>query len=655
MSGFPPPSSPEKNLSNLYKSPFEDDSSSDKEKTSANKQTGSDQKTAQTKQNSWAAGNTQKTPSLQSKPSKTSLNLRQGALEAQPDGNPLQTHTPPITSPRIGARGQQQSVSTNANSSSTQVPKDHQDADALTSLLMNSASAVHIRTSSTVTTTTTTTDTASSPVNTTTTTTTTRPADSVTGDDVIRSGDKASTKERRLKKTEKQTGVSAATGAAINGADLSPGRMAKFLIKAATQDGKLTATPVNVKIFMRENFGKINGKSAQTCFKEFMAPLLASSELDRFYKTMAKTLLTINKEKNGEETSLIQKLDVLCKREGFVPKEYTNDPAIQELIEPVINPLFDYLNDIDGSIANSKLPAALLEFMIEFDREIVKWYRKTSGMQSVATGEEKSKSANSISAPDEKDLNIFRRNAQVALLGVKGIDGHLGAELSKNLEKLSFQSHEGTGGILKNFNSCLGRLYSKKCDTLIDGVMSATDDDLKSIRERRFEEEKKQIIGRAEKKFSQTSGKSNKKQSQFRDRDSDSQEEVIAETTTKTSPGSGLSLLSVKQLHQLEEKNEQLVDSFFDKYPTLNKFHVVISKIMRAMEAGYTKLGKSPSEKELQQIAVDAIGEEIRIVEDKIRMSTNQTAQSEQTATKAELEVLMGQILFATEHNPFDQ
>ena len=649
MSGFPPPSPPDKNLNNLYKSPFEDDSSSDKEKTSANKQTSSDQKTAQTKQNSWAAGNAQKTPSLQSKPSKTSLNLRQSALAAQPDGNPPQTHTLPIASPRIGARSQQQSASTTANSLPTQVPDDHQGAVALTSLLMNSASPVYIRTSSTVTSTTTT-DTTSGPVNSTATTTTTRPVDSVTGDDGIQSGDKASKKERRLKKTEKQTGVSAASGAAINGAKLSPERMAKFLGRAVTKDGKFMPTQSEVKTFMRAGFGTVDGQSAQTCFAQFLHPIIDKSKFRDLYTKMALSLVEIEQDKSGNNNSLIKKVDDICRRDNLNSQNITSSVAVQQLLDPIVAPLFSYLNDVGDSIADSKLPAKLLQFMIEFDRELVQWYQESL---------EKSNSVNSANFLNKEEFTALRKNAQLALLGVKGIDGYLTVEVYKQLKDLRLQSDESTGSVLKNFNTYLSKTYSKNCHTFIDRVLSATDDDLKRIRGRRFEEEKDQLMEKAEKNFSQK--KSSVKHRQPGDKSSTFKKEAISENNIKLSPRSdvravsGEESFSGKQLHQLEEKNEQIVDSFFDKYPTLNKFHVVISKIMKAIEAGYTKLGKSPSEKELQQIAVDAIAEEIRVVEDKIRISQTQTAHAEQTAIKADLEVLMGQILLATEHNPFDQ
>ncbi|MEY3719900.1 MAG: hypothetical protein RL618_419, partial [Pseudomonadota bacterium] len=434
MSGFPPPSPPDKNLSNLYKSPFSEDDSSEKEKTSTNNQASIPQQTGQTNQKSWATAKP-KVPRIHSKPSQTSLNTTQSDSIAHSGGNQQQTHTQPLLTPRGGARSQQPPVGSTGNLSADQASSNQQDAATLINTLLSSASPVSISTSSSLTTTTTTTTlTASNPVN---TTTRTPPADSLVANNVNQSSAKKPPKESRLKKTGKNAAISGLQGAssAIDGADLGPKQMAQFLVKAVTVDGKLIPTQNGVKTFMRASFGTVDGQSAQTCFAQFLHPIINSSKIRDIYNQMALSLVTVKRDENGNDNSLIGTVDQICSRDNLNSQTITSSTAVQELLDPIVKPLFSYLNDVGDSIANSKLPGKLLHFMIEFDRELVKWYKETL------------KKIDSKNLLNNEEFTALRKNAQLALLGVKGIDGYMSVEIFKQLQKMDLHSDQGHGTV----------------------------------------------------------------------------------------------------------------------------------------------------------------------------------------------------------------
>jgi len=648
MSGFPPPSPPDKNLSNLYKSPFSEDDSSEKEKTSTNNQASIPQQTGQTNQKSWATAKP-KVPRIHSKPSQTSLNTTQSDSIAHSGGNQQQTHTQPLLTPRGGARSQQPPVGSTGNLSADQASSNQQDAATLINTLLSSASAVDISTSSSLTTTTTTTTlTASNPVN---TTTRTPPADSLVANNVNQSSAKKPPKESRLKKTGKNAAISGLQGAssAKDGADLGPKQMAQFLVKAVTEDGKLIPTQNGVKTFMRASFGTVDGQSAQTCFAQFLHPIINSSKIRDIYNQMALSLVTVKRDENGNDNSLIGTVDQICSRDNLNSQTITSSTAVQELLDPIVKPLFSYLNDVGDSIANSKLPGKLLHFMIEFDRELVKWYKETL------------KKIDSKNLLNNEEFTALRKNAQLALLGVKGIDGYMSVEIFKQLQKMDLHSDQGPGTVLKNFNSYLSKTYSKNCNTFIDSVLSATDKDLQSIQERRKKEEKEEIEKKSKKKFEKLNNKPGTRQQQSGNAEAEMQEDGIADTGRRpslrieTSASPRGTVFTGKSRHKLEEKNEQSMENFLDQYPSLEKFQGIISRMDEVIDTEYTRSGKSLSEEILTKIAIDSVQEEMNEAANKISVIQDPTALEKQTAIYTELKSLMGELLIATEHNPFDE
>jgi len=641
MANFPPPPPPDKNLGNPFYSSESQVSGSDDDKTNSSRQTSSTRQSGQTNQRSWAAANP-KSPRLHSKPSNRSLNSAPSELPASATNKQQQNHTQPLLTPRGGTLNPQQASALPADPLSAPSSFGGPHAVTVTTALMNSASPVYTKTVKS------------------TATSTTASSDATTASDGSQSTVKNPAKEHRLKKTDKKAAAyeKQNAGSSVDGADLSPKDMAKFLRRAVTEDGKFNATQNTMKTFMRAGFGKVDGQSAQTCFAQFLRPTAGSSDLHKLYNKMAFDLLEVRRGASGEETSTIKMLDNICAREDVNPTNITSNASVGALVEPVIKPLFDYLNDVGDSVANSRLPGKLLEFLIEFDRELVRWQRETEAKQQTLKQEG---GANADAALSKEDWMTIRRNAQIAMLGVKGVDGYLGTEVFKRLEELGFHSVTNTGGVLKNFNSYLSRIYSKKCDALIKSVLSATDKDLALIRERRAADEKEARGKKAEQKFSSLKEKAETKidQSSYKKTGLRDGRESADESSHTPRSESELSatdpVLSGKRLHELEEVNESLTNVFLDKYPSLNDFKGIVSRMLKVIDAQYTRPGKSPSEKALKKIAVDSIQQELDTVADKISIIQDSAALDAQKAVYAKLDSLMGRILLASAHNPFDE
>ena len=97
------------------------------------------------------------------------------------------------------------------------------------------------------------------------------------------------------------------------------------------------------------------------------------------------------------------------------------------------------------------------------------------------------------------------------------------------------------------------------------------------------------------------------------------------------------------------------MQNFLDKYQSLEKFQGIISRMDEVIDTEYTRSGKSLSEKILTKIAIDSVQEEMNEAANKISVIQDTTALEKQTAIYTELKSLMGELLIATEHNPFDE
>lgn len=192
-------------------------------------------------------------------------------------------------------------------------------------------------------------------------------------------------------------------------------------------------------------------------------------------------------------------------------------------------------------------------------------------------------------------------------------------------------------------------------------MLSATDKDLALIRERRAADEKEARGKKAEQKFSSLKEKAETKidQSSYKKTGLRDGRESADESSHTPRSESELSatdpVLSGKRLHELEEVNESLTNVFLDKYPSLNDFKGIVSRMLKVIDAQYTRPGKSPSEKALKKIAVDSIQQELDTVADKISIIQDSAALDAQKAVYAKLDSLMGRILLASAHNPFDE
>jgi hypothetical protein len=139
------------------------------------------------------------------------------------------------------------------------------------------------------------------------------------------------------------------------------------------------------------------------------------------------------------------------------------------------------------------------------------------------------------------------------------------------------------------------------------------------------------------------------------------QEDGIADTGRRpslrieTSASPRGTVFTGKSRHKLEEKNEQSMENFLDQYPSLEKFQGIISRMDEVIDTEYTRSGKSLSEEILTKIAIDSVQEEMNEAANKISVIQDPTALEKQTAIYTELKSLMGELLIATEHNPFDE
>lgn len=360
MSGFPPPSPPDKKLSNIYRSPFLDDGDSHEEKKESLHQPASAQQTASSQKKTKDKPSAEATerpagPRLRSKPSQGSMSPPVFDGNHKSDDHQALRHTAPTVSPR-------------ENGSSAQ-PGAKPPADMpppLPSPLHSPTAYTHQGTA---------TGSQRSPR--------TKASD--------KNSSKAQTHSYLISELE------GTTGKRVIGHSL----LAKQLIQAESCGYKVPLAGAKIDAILR---GKVwlrvetddDGKSIaqeenQNAIIRFCEPFMRN-----YFDTplMRKNLDQVT-ENYKTQADIAGKL-----YKDLGAHNFNRSDDVQEIMIPVIAPIIDCICGKDNTIQSSEMPMPVLAAMLSLDEEVQRWYKKNGG-------------------DNPNELLLARKNALIGIFGVR--------------------------------------------------------------------------------------------------------------------------------------------------------------------------------------------------------------------------------------------
>lgn len=427
MSGFPPPSPPDKNLNNFFKSPFSEDESSGEEKEKSRSQNTSVQQTATAQQHTQGDQSTStsaksKGPWLRTKPSQSSLSPPVSGDTTKVD-NQQQHHTAPKVSPRGNGGGLQQITSPPADlppalPSTIALPQANTNQGASQGSLLSPLPKASNKTAVTG---------SATMINTTTTTTNTT---------TTKNSSKAETHSYLIPELQ---GV---TGKRVIGHTL----LAKQLIQAESHGYTETLTAGKVdailrgKVWLKEerdDAGKtIPQDENQNAITRFCEPFMR-----HYFDTpaMRKNLHQVTENYNKEANSARKLYGELG------AYNFNRNEEVQKIMTPVIAPIVDCICGEDNTIQSSEMPATVRAAMLSLDEEVQKWYKTNGGN-------------------DPNELLLARKNALVGIFGVRAFLPDYATNLLKD-ETVPKGHYQPLAGFL------MAEL-NKRLNQLVDSVIS---------------------------------------------------------------------------------------------------------------------------------------------------------------------------------------
>lgn len=378
-----------------------------------------------------------------------------------------------------------------------------------------------------------------------------------------------STASSILKATTSTTATMSNTGVDKNNNQNTPAAIAGVLIKAETAAQgvpyKKQMTSGAVDRILR---GKVedNGINLiETKLVPFVEKQFGTSEYGNLFRELDKRFLELQPE--------IEKLRNAIKAEMENPIEYTDalmqkDPRLGKILDPVIRPLIEYITS-DDTIKGSNLPAPFLQLLKATDNEILTWYKTLT--------EDAKKSGGAV--PSQADLATARKNAMVALIGIRS--------LSVILSKLHGSQVRGKFSMLENH---LIKTINIKCVSLAQNVMNCPNDDFEKL-----------LVDKRAQQITRKSSMRMRAPDEGSEKSFSHSEKELPLSMSPRGPVRKESS-SVTESEKIAEHNQMLVSLFARKYKLTeidSEFSLIFNKAMsKYIDKGLVNLGERAIKKE---------------------------------------------------------
>ncbi len=246
----------------------------------------------------------------------------------------------------------------------------------------------------------------------------------------------------------------------------TPQELARITISAESNEGKIHLTKSKADTMFRSQSPTYQGKPLGTSYRNpFLRSCFLKPDFITIFEEMQENYIATKKTGNLESESLRKKAEsVWHASEKNIDSVFSHKSVMADF-SGLTKPLVDKINGPKSDISTSILPARFLHFLLELDREIVRWHQQTPD------GPEKL---------SDIELRDVRRNGLSNYLGIYGpYNTIMLAAQEVKLEKKIYDK-ENPYVLLENV---LTRKIWEKYDEFLSSAMDCTDDQYSKIQE----------------------------------------------------------------------------------------------------------------------------------------------------------------------------
>lgn len=254
----------------------------------------------------------------------------------------------------------------------------------------------------------------------------------------------------------------------------NPKELAQIVIAAESNGGKVHLTKSNAGAMFRSASPIYQGKPLGESYrKPFMRSCFLNPALITIVEDMQKNYIAVKKTGNFESKSLKEKAESV-----WIAAEKNLDSVFSHIsvmgdFSGITKPLADKINGAESNVSTSLLPARFLHFLLELDREIVRWHKETP---------------DSPEKLNDIELRDIRRNALSNYLGVYGPYATVMLATNEVMSEKGFFDNDNPYVLLDNV---LTKRISKPYENLLSSVMDCAADQYSKIEERSNQEQVK--------------------------------------------------------------------------------------------------------------------------------------------------------------------
>ena len=254
----------------------------------------------------------------------------------------------------------------------------------------------------------------------------------------------------------------------------SPEDLARITILAESNEGKTHLTKTMAVTMFRSSSSQYQGKPLGTHYRTpFLRSCFLKPNFVSIIEEMQQNYTATKKTGNLESESLRKKAEsVWSASENTLDSVFSHKSVMAEF-SGLTKPLADKINGSSSHISTSPLPSRFLHFLIEFDREIVRWHRETPD------GPEKH---------SDVELRDVRRKALSNYLGIYGPYATIKLVVAEVKSEKKIRDEENPYVLLEHV---LGKKTSEQYDKFLSSAMDCDEEQYLKIKDQSNEDQER--------------------------------------------------------------------------------------------------------------------------------------------------------------------
>ena len=247
----------------------------------------------------------------------------------------------------------------------------------------------------------------------------------------------------------------------------NPQELARIVIAAESSEGKVHLTKSNAETMFRSGSPKYQGKPLGESYRQpFMRSCFLTPGFIQIFQEMQENYIAVKKIGNFESKSLKEKAEsVWIAAEKNLDSVFSHKSVMGDF-SGITRPLAAKVNGAESNVSTSLLPPRLLLFLLELDREIVRWHQQTPDGPGKLS---------------DTELRNIRRNALSNYLGIYGPYATVMLATKEVMSEKRIFDHDNSYVLLENI---LTNKISERYEKLLSNVMDCTADQYSKIEER---------------------------------------------------------------------------------------------------------------------------------------------------------------------------